>query len=85
MTARGCKGVQEQDLPASAGTASRAAQRLLTSEAVLKGRDINADAPKTHLEEVSHAELAAQTGRPFREVCSTATPATADELRNIRA
>ena len=84
LTVRGFKDVQGQDLSAFAGTASRAAQRLLTSEAVLRGWDIvSADVPKAFLQGISYADLAEQTGEPLREVCFTVPPATAAELRKI--
>ena len=71
-------------MSAFAGTASRSAQRLLVSEAVLKGWDIiSADVPKAFLQGISYADLAAQTGEPLREVCFTVPPATAAELRKI--
>ena len=84
LTVRGFKDVQGQDLSAFAGTASRAAQRLLTPEAVLRGWDIvSADVPKAFLQGISYADLAEQTGEPLREVSSTVPPATAEELRKI--
>ena len=82
LTVRRFKDVQGQDSSAFPGTASRAAQRLLTSEAVWKGWDIiSADVPKPFLQGISYADLAAQTGEPLREVCFTVPPATAAELR----
>jgi len=84
LTVRGFKDVQGQDLSAFAGTASRSAQRLLTSEAVLRGWDIiSADVPKAFLQGISYEDLAAQTGEPLREVSFTVPPATAAELRKI--
>ena len=67
-----------------AGGALGTAQRLLASEAVLKGLDIvSADVPKAFLQGIRYADLAAQTGEPLREVCFTVPPATAAELRQI--
>ena len=84
LTVRGFKDVQGKDLSAFAGTASRAAQRLLTSEAVLRGSDIvSADVPKAFLQGISYADLAVQTGEPLREVSFTVPPATAAKLRKI--
>ena len=67
LTVRGFKDVQGQDLSAFAGTASRAAQRLLTSEAVLRGWDVvSADVPKAFLQGISYVDLAEQSGEPLR-------------------
>ena len=51
------------------GTASRWAQRLVTSEAVLRGWPIlSADIRKAFLQGISYKELAELSGEPLKEV-----------------
>ena len=71
-------------MSAFGGTASRAAQRLLTSEAVLRGWGVvSADVPKAFSQGISYADLAAQTGEPLREFSFPVPPAMAADLRKI--
>ena len=69
LTVRGFKDRQAQDLDSYAGTAQRFSQRVVCSEAVLRGWDlVSADISKAFLQGLSHKELADATGEPVREV-----------------
>ena len=66
---RGFKDQQKADIDRYAGTSSRAAQKLIVSEAVKWGWPIcTADISKAFLQGVTYAELAKQTSEPLREV-----------------
>ena len=66
---RGFKDIQSNDLASYAGTSSRYSQRLLVSEAVMRGWDLaTTDISKAFLQGVTYKELAELTGEPLREV-----------------
>ena len=66
---RGFKDIQASQLESYAGTALRFSQRLVVSEAVLRGWDIGTtDISKAFLQGVTYKELAEATGEPLREV-----------------
>ena len=71
-------------MSAYAGTASRWAQRLVVSEAVLRGWPIvSADVAKAFLQGTTYRELAELSGEPEREVNFTLPPASVDVLKRI--
>ena len=66
---RGFKDRQARELDSYAGTAQRFSQRVVCSEAVLRGWDlVSADISKAFLQGLSYKELAEATGEPLREV-----------------
>ena len=69
LTLRGFKDLDADDILTYAGTSSRLSQKILVSEAVLRGWPIVAlDVKKAFLKGVSYAELAKGTGEPERDV-----------------
>ncbi len=66
---RGFKDVDKDLVAKYAGTSQRYTQRILCSEAVIRGWDIaNTDISKAFLQGVTYKELAEMTGEPLREV-----------------
>ena len=69
LTVRGFKDQDRNDIDRYAGTSSRSSQKVLVSEAVLRGWDIaTTDISKAFLQGVTYAELAQLTGEKQREV-----------------
>ena len=69
LTVRGFKDHDRNDIDRYAGTSSRSSQKVLVSEAVLRGWDIaTADISKAFLQGVTYKELAELTGDKVREV-----------------
>ena len=67
---RGFKDRDAANLESYAGTSTRWSQRIVASQAVIRGwRIVSADVAKAFLQGVSYKELAQITGRPLREVC----------------
>jgi hypothetical protein len=84
LTVRGFKDTGAEGMSAYAGTASRWAQRLVVSEAVLRGWPIvSADVAKAFLQGITYRELAELSGEPEREVNFTLPPASVDVLKRI--
>ena len=66
---RGFKDREAEFLVNYAGTAGRLSQRLVVSEAVVRGWKLTTiDVKKAFLKGVTYEELAKQTGEPLREV-----------------
>ena len=66
---RGFKDREAEFLINYAGTAGRLSQRLVVSEAVIRGWRLSTiDVKKAFLKGVAYEELAKQTGEPLREV-----------------
>ena len=69
MTLRGFKDLDAEHLDTYAGTSSRSSQRLVTSEAVIRGWALaTIDVRKAFLKGVSYEELAQSTSTPTMEV-----------------
>jgi len=69
LTIRGFKDVDKGSVATYAGTSQRYSQRVLVSEAVLRGWPIaTSDVSKAFLQGVTYQELAELTGEPIREV-----------------
>ena len=69
MTIRGFKDVDKNDVDRYAGTSSKLSQKVIVSEAILRGWDLcTTDISKAFLQGVTCEELAALTGEPVREV-----------------
>ena len=69
LTVRGFKDQERKDIDRYAGTSARSSQKLLVSEAVLRGWDIcTADISKAFSQGVTYEELAKLTGEKQREV-----------------
>ena len=70
LTVRGFKDRDADNLESYAGTSTRWSQRIVASQAVVRGwRIVSADVAKAFLQGVSYEELSRITGRPLREVC----------------
>ena len=70
LTVRGFKDRDAASLESYAGTSTRWSQRIVASQAVLRGwRIVSADVAKAFLQGVTYAELSRITGKPLREVC----------------
>ena len=69
LTVRGFKDVDKGQVATYAGTSQRFSQRVIVSEAVIRGWDlVTTDISKAFLQGVTYEELAALTGEPVREV-----------------
>ena len=69
LTVRGFKDLEKHLVDRYAGTAQRYSQRVLVSEAVMRGWDIGTtDISKAFLQGVTYQELSEMTGEPVREV-----------------
>ena len=69
LTVRGFKDTDKGDVDRYAGTSARSSQKVLVSEAVLRGWDIcTADISTAFLQGVTYEELARLTGKKQREV-----------------
>jgi hypothetical protein len=69
LTVRGFKDLEKHLVDRYAGTAQRYSQRVLVSEAVMRGWDIGTtDISKAFLQGVTYKELSEMTGEPVREV-----------------
>ncbi len=69
LTVRGFKDCQKNDVARYAGTSSRAAQKILVSEAVRRRWPIcTADISKAFLQGMTYKAMAELTGEPLREV-----------------
>ena len=61
--------MHQDDVASYAGTSQRYSQRILVSEAVLRGWDLaTTDISKALLQGITYKELAELTGEPLREV-----------------
>ena len=66
LTVRGFKDRDAASLESYAGTSTRWSQRIVASQAVLRGwRIVSADVAKAFLQGVSYEELSRITGNPF--------------------
>ena len=84
MTLRGFKDLDAESLDTYAGTSSRMPQRLVTSEAVIRGYALaTIDVKTAFLKGISYDELAQPTSTPAREVNSELTPDVVTILRQI--
>jgi hypothetical protein len=69
LTVRGFKDVEKHLVDRYAGTSQRYSQRILASEAILRGwRIATTDISKAFLQGVTYKELSELTGAPIREV-----------------
>ena len=69
LTVRGFKDVDKGHVATYAGTSQRYSQRIIVSEAVLRGWDLaTTDISKAFLQGVTHQELSELTGERMREV-----------------
>ena len=84
LTVRGFKDQQAHTLDSYAGTSQRYSQRLVCSEAVLRGWPIcTTDISKAFLQGVTYEELSELTGEPIREVNFSLPRACVDILRQV--
>ena len=84
LTVRGFKDQQAHTLDSYAGTSQRYSQRLVCSEAVVRGWPIcTTDISKAFLQGVTYEELSQLTGEPIREVNFTLPRACTDILRQV--
>ena len=84
LTVRGFKDMQAHNLDSYAGTSQRYSQRLVCSEAVLKGWSIcTTDISKAFLQGVTYEELSELTGEPIREVNFTLPQQCVGILRQV--
>ena len=76
--------MDRHDIDRYAGTSARSSQKLLVSEAVLRGWDIlTTGISKAFLHGVTYEELAKLTGEPFREVKFFLTASNIALLRKV--
>ena len=84
LTLRGFKDADADSLTTYAGTSSRLDQRVIVSEAAVRGWTITAlDVKKAFLKGVSYEELAEATGEPERNVNFELSPDAVAILRQI--
>jgi len=84
LTVRGFKDMEKHTVDRYAGTSQRYSQRIIASEAVLRGWDIaTTDISKAFLQGVTYAELAQLTGEPLREVNFYLPAANVSLLRQV--
>ena len=84
LTVRGFKDVDRFDIDRYAGTSTRGSQKLLVSEAVLRGWILcAADISKAFLQGVTYDELSELTGEPAREVNFYLPAYNVPQLRRI--
>ena len=84
LTVRRFEDQERKDVDRYAGTSARSSQKLLVSEAVLRGWDLcTADVSKAFLQGVTYEELAKLTGEPVREVNFWLPPSNTPLLRKV--
>ena len=84
LTVRGFKDADKWDIDRYAGTSTRGSQKLIVSEAVLRGWVLcAADISKAFLQGVTYEELAKLTGEPAREVNFYLPAYNMSQLRQI--
>ena len=84
-TQRGFKDRDAEDLLTYSGTTSRLSQRLVVSEAVVRGWPMAAiDVRKAFLKGITYKELAAMTGEPERDVNFELDAKSARVLRQFK-
>ena len=84
LTVRGFKDQERNTVDRYSGTSACSSQKLLVSEAVLRGWDIcTADISKAFLQGVTYEELSELTGEPIREVNFWLPPSNIPLLQKV--